>query len=106
MGNGPEPFLSGRIPHLHLYEMTIVNFNCPGLEVDPDSAEIVLSKKILSEPKQEGGLAGATLADENQFEESFEIRQVDGFHVSRGLASSNCLLRVLLDPLPKSLSFL
>jgi hypothetical protein len=54
--------------------MTIVNFNCPGLEVDPDRAEIVLCKKVLSETKQEGGLTSATLADENQFEESFEIR--------------------------------
>ena len=100
MGNGPEPFLSGRVPHLYLYEMTIVNFDCPGLEVDPDGAEIMLSKQILSETKQERGLTGATLADENQFKESFEIRQVYGFHVSRGLSSSNCLLRVLLDPLP------
>lgn len=98
--NGPEPFLSGRIPHLHLHEMTVVNFNCPGLEVHADRAEIVLCKQILCETEQEGGLTGAALPDEDQFVQSFKIRQVDGFHGGRGVARSKCLLRVLLDSLP------
>lgn len=100
MRNGPKPFLSGRIPHLHLYEMTVVYFNGPGLEVYADRAEIVLGEQVFSETKEEGGLSSATVPNENQFVESFEIREVYGFHISCGMAPSKCLLRVLLDPRP------
>ena len=63
-----KSFLSCGIPYLQLDGFT-VQFNSSDLKIDANSADITLSIGVISESKEETGLADAGVADQQQLEQ-------------------------------------
>jgi hypothetical protein len=72
MRNGPESFLSSRVPDLHL-DYFVVYFKSLDLEVNSYGAEVVFCERVVREPHKHRRLSCVALPDQNYFVESVEV---------------------------------
>ncbi len=67
-GDGPEALLPGRVPDLQL-DALAADVHRADLEVDADRRDVVAGEGVVGEADEEGALAHAGVADDEQLEE-------------------------------------